>query len=171
MLVNFKSVCCTINMPIFFRVQKCQSFFRIARTAEKIVRASSKFTFSTTTTAQKMKFSINDLFSKCDQIRKKLRIWSNLLKKSLMDNFFFCAVLVLIKFWEHWNFVNHIIFNTAFNFIQVLENLLRDVKQLQSQLKVSKADVCRFKVLFRMIFIYLNKIKWTDKVLASNFSR
>ena len=37
-----------------------------------------------------MKFSIKDFFSKCDQIRRKLRIWSHLLKKSL--NFIFCAV-------------------------------------------------------------------------------
>ena len=43
-------------------------------------------------TAQKMKFSIKDFFSKCDQIRSLLRIWSNLLKKSLMENFIFCAV-------------------------------------------------------------------------------
>ena len=42
--------------------------------------------------AQKMKFSIKDFLSKCDQIRRKLRIWSHLLKKSLMGNFFFCAV-------------------------------------------------------------------------------
>ena len=33
-------------------------------------------------TAQKIKFSIKDFFSKCDQIRRKLRIWSRLLKKS-----------------------------------------------------------------------------------------
>ena len=43
-------------------------------------------------TAQKMKFSIKDFFSKRDQIRRKLRIWSHLLKKSLMENFIFCAV-------------------------------------------------------------------------------
>ena len=43
-------------------------------------------------TAQKIKFSIKDYFSKCDQIRRKLRIWSHLLKKSLMKNFIFCAV-------------------------------------------------------------------------------
>ena len=43
-------------------------------------------------TAQKMKFSIEDFSSKCDQIRSKLRIWSHLLKKSLMENFIFCAV-------------------------------------------------------------------------------
>ena len=42
--------------------------------------------------AQKMKFSIKDFFSKCDQIRRKLQIWSHLLKKSLMENFIFRAV-------------------------------------------------------------------------------
>ena len=40
-------------------------------------------------TAQKMKFSIKDFFSKCDQIRSFLLIWSHLLKKSLMENFIF----------------------------------------------------------------------------------
>ena len=35
------------------------------------------------TTSHKMKFSIKDLFSKGDQIDRKLRIWSHLLKKSL----------------------------------------------------------------------------------------
>ena len=44
-------------------------------------------------TAQKMKFSIEDYFSKCDKIHSYLRIWSYLLKKSLMENFIFCAVL------------------------------------------------------------------------------
>ena len=36
-----------------------------------------------------MKFSIKDFFSKWDQIRSFLRIWSHLLKKSLMENLFF----------------------------------------------------------------------------------
>ena len=39
-----------------------------------------------------MKFSIKYFSSKCDQIRRKLGIWSHLLKKSLMENFIFCAV-------------------------------------------------------------------------------
>ena len=39
-----------------------------------------------------MKFSIKDFLSKYDEIRRKLRIWSHLLKKSLMENFIFCAV-------------------------------------------------------------------------------
>ena len=34
-----------------------------------------------------MKFSIKDFLSKCDQIRRKLQIWSYLLKKSLVENF------------------------------------------------------------------------------------
>ena len=45
-------------------------------------------------TARKMNFSIKDYFSKCDQIRSFLRIWSHLQKKSLMENFIFCAVLI-----------------------------------------------------------------------------
>ena len=40
-----------------------------------------------------MMFSIKDFFSKYEQIRRKLRIWSHLLKKSLMENIIFCAVL------------------------------------------------------------------------------
>ena len=36
-----------------------------------------------------------NFFSKCDQIRSFLRIWSYLLKKSLMENFIFCAVQYL----------------------------------------------------------------------------
>ena len=43
-------------------------------------------------TAQKMKFSIKNFFSKYDESRRKLRIWSHLLKKSLLENFIFCAV-------------------------------------------------------------------------------
>ena len=45
-------------------------------------------------TAQKMKFSIKNFSSKCDQIHRKLWIWSHLLKKSLTENFIFCAVLL-----------------------------------------------------------------------------
>ena len=36
--------------------------------------------------------SHREFFSKCDQICRKLRIWSYLLKKSLRENFLFCAV-------------------------------------------------------------------------------
>ena len=46
-------------------------------------------------TTEKMKFSIEDFFGKCDQIRSSCglvtRIWSHLLKESVMENFTFCA--------------------------------------------------------------------------------
>ena len=41
-------------------------------------------------TALKMKFSI-------EEIRSFMQIWSHLLKKSLMENFIFCAVNAIIK--------------------------------------------------------------------------
>ena len=44
-------------------------------------------------TAQKMKFSINDFFSKCDQIRRKLQE-THLLEISLMEIFIFCSVKI-----------------------------------------------------------------------------
>ena len=43
-----------------------------------------------------MKLFIKDLFSKPDQICSFLPIWSHLLKKSLMENFIFCALLSLV---------------------------------------------------------------------------
>ena len=63
--------------------------------AKKLFRAEAsnlqvKFHSSTD---EKTKFSIKDFSSKCDQICKKLRIWSHLLEKSLMKNFIFCAVI------------------------------------------------------------------------------
>ena len=42
-----------------------------------------------TLTEQKMKFSIKDVFSKCDQIRSFLWMWRHLLKKALMKNYIF----------------------------------------------------------------------------------
>ena len=44
-------------------------------------------------TAQKIK----DFFSKCDQIRNILWIWSHLLKKSSMENLVFCTVKESLK--------------------------------------------------------------------------
>ena len=54
-------------------------------------------------TAQKIKFPITDFFNKCDQIRRKLRIWSHLLKKSIMENFIFCVVFASLN----WSSVSH----------------------------------------------------------------
>ena len=54
-----------------------------------------------TATVQKMKFFIKNFCSKCDQICRKLRIWSHLLKISLMENFIFCAVCVILRSWSY----------------------------------------------------------------------
>ena len=55
--------------------------------------------YITILTAQKMKFSINDFFSKRDQIRSFPRIWSYLLKESLMENFIFlCSDFFLPRY-------------------------------------------------------------------------
>ena len=53
-------------------------------------------------TAPKMKFSIKGFFSKCDQIHRKIWIWSHLLKKSLIENFIFCTAFVLGCFGSFW---------------------------------------------------------------------
>ena len=58
-------------------------------------------------TAQKMKFSIKDFFSKCYQIRSFPRIWSHLLKKSLMENSIFFTVILSTK-WFKYQYIFHI---------------------------------------------------------------
>ena len=50
----------------------------------------------------KMKFSVTGFFSKCDQIRCFLRIWSYLPKKFLTENFLFCAVLETMRISRRW---------------------------------------------------------------------
>ena len=60
-----------------------------------------------------MRFSMKGFISKCDYIRSFLRIWSHLLKKSLMENWMFLAV----KFEVIWPFVANLasICNTSFS--------------------------------------------------------
>ena len=54
---------------------------------------------------------MKDFFSKCEQIRRKLQIWSHLLKKSLMENVIFYVVFFLavahafVFNTEHQNFL------------------------------------------------------------------
>ena len=56
-------------------------------------------------TLQKMKFSVKGFFSKCDQIRSFLWILSQILKKSYMENFIFCAVLHSSESKKYSNFL------------------------------------------------------------------
>ena len=57
----------------------------------------------------KMKFSVRDFFSKCEQIHIKLRICSDFLTKYLTKNFIFCAekefgsiFFCCIETWNKW---------------------------------------------------------------------
>ena len=48
----------------------------------------------------KNEVSIEDFLRKCDQIRRFLRIWSRLLKKSLTENFIFCTVIQTVCYYH-----------------------------------------------------------------------
>ena len=60
---------------------------------------------------------IKNFFSKCYQIRRKLRIWSNLLNKSLTENFIFCAM-----FSEHHG-------KTCYSFLKILWSFFRTISR------------------------------------------
>ena len=64
------------KMTIF----RCQLFLQGSEYTSKIQQSLHK----------KWSFLLMIILSKCDQIRRKLRIWSYLMKKSLMENFIFC---------------------------------------------------------------------------------
>ena len=68
----------------------CTNFGTDSRNKEKLIDVKS-YWINDKSLQKKMKFSNKDIFSKCDQIHTLLRIWSHLLKKSLMRNFIFCA--------------------------------------------------------------------------------
>ena len=57
------------------------------------------------TTLHKKRLSTKDFFSKCEQIRSFLWIWSHLLKKSLMENLIFCAVPIIFNSLELYNLI------------------------------------------------------------------
>ena len=69
-----------------------------------------------------MKFSIKDFFSKCDQIRGKLRILSYLLKKSVMENFIFCAVVMMRQLRKPFITVSKI-FSDKYDVLKYLEKM------------------------------------------------
>ena len=84
--------------------------------------ASKKIVVFRYCTAQKMKFSIKDFFSKCDQIAVSCGFWSHLLKKSLMENFIFSSMLPWI-----WSLFNFFTFpsNSFHNFFLLFSLVLR----------------------------------------------
>ena len=122
-----------------------------------------------TYTTQKMKFSMKSFFSKCDQIHRKLCIWSHLLKTSLKENFICCAVVITNDLLPHhilliylkmdFSSVSNVLsFNIRWNSSSKLENkTLALVKIKQKHLVL----ICRQKM----------KIPWLKRVaLVVNIS-
>ena len=65
-------------------------------------------------TAYKMKSTITSFFSKCDQILRKVRSWSHLLKKSLMENYIFVQCFLMLNFYFSWKYKKILWFSDAF---------------------------------------------------------
>ena len=77
---------------LFVHIFFSGAFIELVRNETFIFNSKKNGIKNSTNTAQNMKFPITDFFNKCDQIRRKLQIWSNLLKVSVMGNSVFCAV-------------------------------------------------------------------------------
>ena len=111
------------------------------------------------TTAQKMKFFIKDFFSKCDQIRIFLWIWSYLPKKYLMENFIFCAVYVVLFTYTKSALLETLLFNLFLLF-----------KNYGFQLYLSESKL--FSEDFRLVFlpdIRLSVMCFVEILLQCNY--
>ena len=107
-------------------------------------------------TAQKMKFSIKNFVSKFNQIRSFRRIWSHLLKKSLMKNFIYCAVFT-VNF-EHSQHVNQV-FSCWFKPFYVNVPFYTPWKHSQGMQKrtlIWKSEACTCQLRISNFRIYLH---------------
>ena len=102
---EYKTATMTVKMPnqLFINGEFVEA--QTGKTFDTINPADETVSTIRALTALKMKFSIKDFFSKCDQIRRKLQIWSDLLSKFLMENLSFCAVAKSLHF-PGWNWVD-----------------------------------------------------------------
>ena len=114
----------------------------------KIVKGKCTFVFSKCfilfhilIVEQKIKFSIRDIFCKCNQIHRVLRIWSHLLKKSLIQKFVF--VQCLLDDWYSHMVVNHFFFET-----------------LSKLLGVTHQSINRFTMLWKKIYCFTLSPRW-----------
>ena len=76
-------------------------------------------------TAQKKKFPITDFFSKCNEIRRNLRIWSHLLEKSLMENFIFLYSVYCGEFYKVNRKKRIVMTELCFQLNETFQNLSR----------------------------------------------
>ena len=89
---------------------------------------------------KKMKFSIKDFFSKCEQMFSFLRFWSHLLKKSLIEIFLFLqseyvATFILLACFMKF-LTNFRIANYTENFQKVFKKTTRSYRGL-SDMKIN----------------------------------
>ena len=80
---------------------------------------------------QKINFSVKNLFSKCEHIHIKLRIYSHLSNKSWTENFIFCVVNIIGFTTESCKFF----FKPNLSYI--LHQLTHDIDSIQSPLQKS----------------------------------
>ena len=126
-----------------------------------------------------MKFSIKNFFSKCEQIRWKLRIWSHLLKKSLMENLIFCAVMPILLSIFFNDFYYFILFVLAHNFADenTLSIFAKRTKNLISILESEhEIAINRFKVnhmtvnqdKFQVVIFDIRKRNQTNQIINTD---
>ena len=58
-----------------------------------LIKEKKTYKSEATVISQKLKFSVKDFLSKCEQIHSFLRIFTHLLKKYLTENFIFVKKL------------------------------------------------------------------------------
>ena len=102
-----------------------------------------------------MKFSINDFFSKCDQIRRNLRIWSHLLNKFLMENFTFCAVILSIFLFLYIYNAWYKLFNASSFFMDIQKNFIKHLVKI----------MCRSKVVHKIKKSWTSDSSFRNKIL------
>ena len=91
---------CSTSTPPWKHQKRCQrlevvsGFQWVPRALGGLRSCRTGFHFTTMlfSPRKKIKFSITDFFSKCDQICRKLWIWLHLTKKPVMENLIFCTV-------------------------------------------------------------------------------
>ena len=114
-------------------------------------------------TAQKMKFSIKDFCSKCDQIRSFQGIWSHLLEKSLMENFIFCAVLE--NHFSKCKFkMNRLIAENE----QILKIFENQIEQYKQDFDLAQQDITKTlfqKILEKTLKEFHRKWIWNNNII------
>ena len=129
-------------------------------------------------TALKMRFCIKDFFSKSDRIRSFLRIWSHLLKKSLMENFIFRAVNWVLRrcdlncfdYWREKNLSQKIKFpSVTMIFIEYMVELTTSNNRLQYETNLLMKFVEQVLLFLKKAIKLYNNTSILLFVIIANF--